>query len=1167
MLDLKKLEHLNVGYAKDWQDLAKINTGIPVLEQIKRGSNQPCVFLPFMGEFGFFINTFIRFVHYFKCPKKIVCCRHGEEIFFPSADEFIYDWDDFQKDEKRLGANIPQGDAKYKKLKQDFHKRYPHHQLIEVGHEISYRFVQFMPIPLDPFCEEIDVDVVIGPRNRGRDSQRNYPRDKWQKIIDSLKEYKVGIVGHPDTTFDFPEVAVRNWEYERPLDALVTMLKNCRLFISTDTGTSHIAAMCGCPMLIFRKKDWSTDFVPFMKQQNNDNLLFLHDGWENEQSIIEEAHHFLNANSDRIASSFEMKKTCLHIPLYIETAQHRKMFLERRQLFKDLTKLDIDVVFTVDKCDANIDFSDVPMIDLRPEGNPTGIVRPTKRAIQYFKKRYGNECFMMRCGQDVKIDIEGIYNHVRYLQLQKSLKDKFIAGNFDKHNDFFGELKEIGINEKPRVYQFIQGNFMSAPMAVWDKYYNGLPPSVIHYKDDSVMSFCLERDGGKLEKIDRFWSHDPKGYFDSQVLKGETVESLYAQTKKSHSDVKGLLDVYEKYAAQCDRIAEFRDGNYVTTLCLANSNPKYFECYNTNNISLLHELREGLKDTEFIFRTKDSLEAEISEVDLLHLDTWHNYDRVGKELERHHSKVSKYILIHDTETFGIVGDDGKNPGLQQAISDFTSKHNEWKIIEKHKHSHGLIVLGKNIDICEKSAEPLSSSKSIKEHHKIMHRGETHKAQIRREINGFFEKFCKGKGIDIGCGKDPITENVDTWDIKDGDAQYMNGVKDDLYDFVYSSHCLEHMNSAKIAIQNWWRILKPGGYLIVSVPHRDLYEKKKNLPSQWNRDHKRFFLPLNDELPDTVGLKLLFENTIKSNYVIEYIKVCDDEFVFNGPKDHSSGEYSIELVVRKVLPEQNDKTLNIIENEPNLSPDVLVLYRFHSTSIDHEKFSFLENFNNLFLPFVQKFNLTFSSHLIVDDSPQIIIDMLNQKFGDFFSIIETHSSKCEKKLVSGKLCKNRNYYTFYLDSMEIAKELASKDTVVFFCEDDYLYRPDAFEKSYLFIKDHPSDFVTLYDHPDRYIESNIKSEYQFINNIYQNEIIWEQDHHWRTCISTCLTFVATGQSLSLNSHLFVDAQNPLTDHQMWCDMWSNNKSKLYSALPGLASHRRGLKLNDWDWESI
>jgi hypothetical protein len=170
-MDLKRLSHLNEGSILSWEDILGYRTDIPVLEKIKRGSAKPVVFAPFMGEFGFFINTYVRFVHYFNAPKKIVCCRPGEEVFFPSADDFFYEWNDFREDKDRLGANIPASNNLYKKMKTGLKQKFAGSEIVEVGHEISYRFVQFMPVPLNPFCEKIELDVVIGPRNRPRDKE------------------------------------------------------------------------------------------------------------------------------------------------------------------------------------------------------------------------------------------------------------------------------------------------------------------------------------------------------------------------------------------------------------------------------------------------------------------------------------------------------------------------------------------------------------------------------------------------------------------------------------------------------------------------------------------------------------------------------------------------------------------------------------------------------------------------------------------------------------------------------------------------------------------------------------------------------------------------------------------------------------------------------------
>ena len=82
-------------------------------------------------------------------------------------------------------------------------------------------------------------------------------------------------------------------------------------------------------------------------------------------------------------------------------------------------------------------------------------------------------------------------------------------------------------------------------------------------------------------------------------------------------------------------------------------------------------------------------------------------------------------------------------------------------------------------------------------------------------------------------------SVRTWDKADGDAQFMKGVADNSFDFVHSSHCLEHMVDVTAALHNWIRVLKPDGYLIVTVPDEDLYELGQ-WPSKFNADHKWTF---------------------------------------------------------------------------------------------------------------------------------------------------------------------------------------------------------------------------------------------------------------------------------------------------------------------------------------
>jgi SAM-dependent methyltransferase len=97
----------------------------------------------------------------------------------------------------------------------------------------------------------------------------------------------------------------------------------------------------------------------------------------------------------------------------------------------------------------------------------------------------------------------------------------------------------------------------------------------------------------------------------------------------------------------------------------------------------------------------------------------------------------------------------------------------------------------------------------------------------------------GKGIDIGCGPDPIFPDVCGFDKQSGDANEITQYVHEQFDFVFSSHCLEHMNDPREAIQEWWKLVRPGGHLFFIVPDEDLYEQGV-FPSRFNDDHKATF---------------------------------------------------------------------------------------------------------------------------------------------------------------------------------------------------------------------------------------------------------------------------------------------------------------------------------------
>lgn len=121
-------------------------------------------------------------------------------------------------------------------------------------------------------------------------------------------------------------------------------------------------------------------------------------------------------------------------------------------------------------------------------------------------------------------------------------------------------------------------------------------------------------------------------------------------------------------------------------------------------------------------------------------------------------------------------------------------------------------------------------------------------QRRLTDSNFLRRYFHGKGVDIGGKPDPLflykemfplMDSVRTWDWEDGDAQFLEGVGDGSLDFVHSSHCLEHLVDPAEGLRNWFRVVREGGYLVITVPDEDLYEQGM-FPSTFNHDHKWTF---------------------------------------------------------------------------------------------------------------------------------------------------------------------------------------------------------------------------------------------------------------------------------------------------------------------------------------
>jgi SAM-dependent methyltransferase len=179
--------------------------------------------------------------------------------------------------------------------------------------------------------------------------------------------------------------------------------------------------------------------------------------------------------------------------------------------------------------------------------------------------------------------------------------------------------------------------------------------------------------------------------------------------------------------------------------------------------------------------------------------------------------------------------------------------------------------------------------------------ESRKTYPVKIASGFFDRYLSGKAIlDIGYkgGLDGVVPIVPQAIGIDVDYPGYDGKKlpfpDESQDAVYSSHCLEHIKDYRNAIREWFRVVKISGYLVIIVPHQHLFERKRDLPSRNNRDHKRFYTPANllreveEALPEPNSYRIrhLMDNDLGFDYSIT-------------PLQAGVGCFEIELVLQKI----------------------------------------------------------------------------------------------------------------------------------------------------------------------------------------------------------------------------------------------------------------------------
>lgn len=240
-----------------------------------------------------------------------------------------------------------------------------------------------------------------------------------------------------------------------------------------------------------------------------------------------------------------------------------------------------------------------------------------------------------------------------------------------KMRNYVLEFQQLGMDLEPIYKHFVEE--LGVSPSEWD----ALLEDPINWQDSQAKSSCGGCGAKKApEAIEAFSSQ----------------EDLLLAASKIGRDLNEHIPLLKEYAEKCEHITEFSERRD-SFIGLITGNPKKLISHNTEYDNLsetavkLSPSVELLRDQNI--NTKEILDIE--ETDLLFLDLEHTFEAVYRELHQYHSKVRKYIIVHDTDIFGNKGQDN-GPGILKAIAQFCRENPQWRVHHHTKQQFGLTIL-------------------------------------------------------------------------------------------------------------------------------------------------------------------------------------------------------------------------------------------------------------------------------------------------------------------------------------------------------------------------------------------------------------------------------------------------------------------------------------------
>jgi len=245
----------------------------------------------------------------------------------------------------------------------------------------------------------------------------------------------------------------------------------------------------------------------------------------------------------------------------------------------------------------------------------------------------------------------------------------------------------------------------------------------------------------------KFYRYHSRTMSDTQIY----IMSRYDKTYLTPSNINFHLPILRQYASGCTVIAEYgtqldhsiwaflyaftsyiqpnikdKDSVYVTPLNIGR-----LYCVNTVEPYVLQSVKDVAESANVTLKFIKGNSTKVilpEKVELLFIDTFHVYGHLKRELSHNHLNVRKYIIMNNTEIDGEYGEAIRCKldlrhlveiydyppeeimlGIYPAIEEFLSEHREWSICYETTDNNGLIIIHRNPDQINNTADTISAT--------------------------------------------------------------------------------------------------------------------------------------------------------------------------------------------------------------------------------------------------------------------------------------------------------------------------------------------------------------------------------------------------------------------------------------------------------------------------